>query len=397
MGEASGEPTRRVVNGKVVLSRGELVTSGIRTAPVIRGSVSTVLHLNGEVELAEDYVARITPRIAGVVREIGHQVGDRVARGDILCTLESLDLGGARAAYVIALAEARLAERNYHRWRQLYEKGLRTQNEFWAAENELTRARLNRDAARSKLKALGIEDDEIRVLEQKGSAAVSSRYTVKSPLDGIILDRQHMTPGEYLDPTMQIFLVADLSEVWVIAALYEKDLPAVQIGMQGTVRVRGYPEAAFEGRVAYVGEQADEKTRTLPVRLVVRTRLGPTGGSESEKPSSLDTFILRPDTFVTVDLETSGKRGVLVVPSSAVQTLDDRTVIFVQTSRSELTGNSHENEGTTTFEPRVVTVGAREPDGVEIISGVTADEEVVIENAYLLKSELERAKFGSEE
>jgi cobalt-zinc-cadmium efflux system membrane fusion protein len=408
--ERKGEPeeaTRRLVEGKVVLRREELATSGIRTAAVTTGSVAVGLHLNGEVELAEDRIARITPRIAGVVRDIHHQVGDRVARDETLCTLESMDLGGARAAYVTALAETRLAERNYRRWQQLYEKGLKTQNEFWAAENEFTRARLNRDAARSKLKALGVEDDEIRVLEQRGSAAVSNRYEVKSPLAGLILDRQHMTPGEYLDPTMQIFLVADLSEVWVIAALYEKDLPAVHVGMKGIVRVRDYPEAAFEGRVTYVGQQADEKTRTLPLRLVVRTRPGPADGRGGEKPSptsgTLDSFILRPDTFVTVDLETSRKRDVPVVPASAIQTLADRTVVFVRTippeyaEPSDQSGAPPTEEEVVAFEPRVVTVGAREADRVEVLSGVALGEEVAVENAYLLKSELERAKFGGEE
>lgn len=394
------ETIRRVVEGKVVLSRDELSTSGIRTAAVTTGSVAVSLHLNGEVELAEDHIARITPRISGVVLDIGHQVGDLVARGDILCTLESMDLGEARAAYVTALAETRLTERNYRRWQQLYENGLKTQNEFWAAENKFIRAKLDRAAARSKLKALGVEDDEIRILERKGSAAVSNRYEVKSPVAGFVLDRQHMTPGEYLDPTKQIFLVADLSELWVIAALYEKDLPAVHVGMKGIVRIRGYPDATFEGRVAYVGQQADEKTRTLPVRLTVQSWPEQAGGKSGKKQPQaigvLDAFILRPDTFVTVDLETSRKRGVLVVPSSAVQTVGDQTVVFIRTARPEHTQPSAK-EDAVAFEPRIVTVGAREANEVEVISGVALGEEVVVGNAYLLKSELERAKFADED
>ena len=386
-------------SGKVVLDEETLRSSGIRTAHVTTGAVAINLRLNGEVQLAEDRFSHVTPRLPGVVRMVHHTVGDAVSAGTPLCTLESMELGEARAAFVAAHAETSLAERNYQRWRQLYELGLKSQNEFWAAENQFTRARLSKEAAKNKLRALGLETAEIEALEKEGGLAVTNLYAVKSPITGTIMERHHVTLGEYLAPKDEIFLVADLSEVWVQAALYEKDLPAVRIGMRGVVYPQGFPEARFEGRVSHIGQQVEKKTRTVPLRLTVKN--GPL-------PGSTESLALRPELFTTVELETSHKTGVRLVPLAAVQTVRGETVVFVSSAATEPVpgpGGRHASDRPLrdqdhkgmAFERRVVTLGMREGESVEITQGVTAGEEVVVENAYLLKSEFEKSKFADDD
>jgi membrane fusion protein, heavy metal efflux system len=387
-----------LVDDKLVLDEETVQASGIRTAPVTTGTIAVNLRLTGEVQLAEDRFAHVTPRLPGVIRAVHHSVGDTVSAGTPLCTMESVELGEARAAFVSALAERTLARRNYRRWKQLFEKGLKTQNEFWVAENEFTRARLSMEAAKNKLKALGLENEEIAALERGGGRSVSTLYEVKSPIAGTILERHPITLGEYLAPKDAIFLVGDLSEVWVQAALYERDLPAVRMGMVGVVRPQGFTEARFEGRVTYLGQQVEEKTRTVPLRITVKN--GPL-------PGATEPFALRPALFVTVDLETSYKTGVLLVPHSAVQSVNGGAVVFVPSAVPEPSdhpptptlplaggGQGGGERESLAFERRAVSLGGHEGEVVEVMQGLSPGERVVVENAYLLKSELERARFA---
>lgn len=368
--EEHEEGRSHVVGGKIVLDEEAFRASGIRTAPAAVGSVALTLRVTGEIHLAEDRLAHVTPRIPGAIRSVERTLGDRVAPGEALCTIESVELGEARASHVSAHSELILAERNYARWKELFEKGLRTQNELWAAENELTRARIRHEAATGKLKALGIHDDEIAALE---TSTLSNRYTVVSPVGGSVLER-HATLGENVEAKDVMFLVADLSEVWVQAAIYEKDLASVRKGMAAVVRIQAYPELPFPGRVTYVGQKVDERSRTVPLRIAVKN--GPAPGGD-------EPFTLRPGMFATVDLETARREDVVVVPVAAVQTVGGETAVFVREAKKGVV-----------FERRVVTTGERDADNVEVVKGLKAGEEVVVENAFLLKSELEKSRIG---
>jgi len=401
------EGTSHIVDGKVVLDRDVVATAGILTAPVSRGSVAVSLTVTGEVQLAEDRVAHVTPRIPGAIREVHKTLGDEVAEGTPLATVESVDLGEARAAFVSAISERTLTERNYERWKELFEKGLKTQNELWAAENAFTRAKLNVEAGMGKLKALGIAREEIEELEKGGTSIITNRYQVRSPIAGSILDR-HATLGENVEAKDQMFLVADLAEVWVQAAVYVKDLSAVRNGMRGSVKIQGLPERTFKGSVTYVGQRVDEKTRTAAIRIAIKNE--PLSGTQ-------ERFALRPGMFATVDLETSRRDDVLVVPLPAIQTVAGETVVFVQDASAkaaaqgehdppreavagghEESHDGHEHEtpqpGAVAFERRVVALGGRDGVVAEVLKGVEVGEAVVVKNAYLLKSEFEKSRIS---
>lgn len=363
----SREPARLpAADGQLTLDEATLSTSDVKVETVSPGRIPLGLTLAGEVELAQGRFSHVTPRLSGAVRELLVEVGAAVSSGTTLCTLESVELGEARAALVAAIAERAIAERNFERWKQLFEKGLRTQNEFWLAENQLTRARLAVDAQASRLKAFGIDDAEIAELEHADRRAVTNRFAVRSPLTGVVIDRR-ATLGEFVAPQDHLFLVADLSTVWVVAALHQRDLGSVRRGMPARVMVGGSGE--YPGVVTYVGQQVDERTRTVPLRVSVDNALL-TGANE---------YALRPAMFATVELATGEREARVVVPRSALQRFGGETIVFACTRRGG---------GKAVFERRSVVTGASDGQRIEVVSGVAPGEQIATENAHLLASVL---------
>lgn len=428
------EEESRVQGDKAVLDAEAVKAAGLRSEPARSGSVAVSLEVSGEVQVPDERIAHVTPRVSGVVRDIHKARGDVVAAGAPLAVIESADLGEARSAYDAAVTDLKLAEANAETWRrrsqsgggaasstaggwleldqaladqsaalteksvaerayarmkELAERGLRSRTELLAAEADLTRAQSRAEAAARRITVLGaVADNELVRARQKHQAAQAklralggdadagaergaTRVVVRSPIPGVVTTRE-LTVGQTVEATAKIFSVADLREVWITAALYDRDVAAVRQGQAAIVRVQGLGEAFFKGRVIQVGPQVDEKTRTLPVRIAVRNQ------------QNGNDFVLRPGMFATVALETSRKTNVLVVPAAAVQSLDGQPVVFVETPLSEGAA----------YQRRQITLGARDQDVVEVREGITAGDRVVVANAYLLKSEFERSKLS---
>ena len=430
-GESHTEDEGRVQGDKAVLDSDAVKAAGLRSEPVRSGSVAVLLETVGEIQAPDGRVAHVTPRVSGVVREISKTRGESVAAGAPLATIESAELGEARAAYDLAIADLAVAERNVESWRhhvqggaapssvggwvdldqalgekaaavterdvverafnrikELEARGLRSRTELLAAEADLMKARARAEAAERRVRVLGaVADIELARARQRADAASAklqafggetgaggdrvTRVVIRSPIAGVVSGRD-LTVGQTVEATAKIFSVVDLSEVWVIAALYDRDLMAVRQGQPATIRVQGLGDATFKGKVIQVGPGIDEKSRTLPVRIAVRN------------PASANGFALRPGMFATVALETARKPGALLIPTAAVQSLDGQPVVFVETPLSSGAA----------YQRRPVKLGSRDQDTVEVVEGLSADERVVVANAYLLKSEFERSKIS---
>lgn len=425
--EESGET--RVKGDKVVLDAEAVKAAGLQSRPVAAGSVPISLSALGEVQVPDQRVAYVTPRVSGVVREIYKARGETVRAGDALAAIDSADLGDARAAYDTAATELALAERNVDAWRgyqesrppgsrvgwleldqaiaerhaaetelsvaeraydrlkELQERGLRSRTELITAEADLARAKARIEATSRRIEVLGqVAVNDLARVRQRRSAAETklqslgsdlgaadrspARVIVRSPIPGLVTGRD-LTLGQTVDPTARIFSIADPSEVWVTAAIYDQDVRAVRPEQPAIVRVRGLGDEAFKGRVVQVGPQVDEKTRTLPVRVAVQNQRVAAGAG------------LRPGMFATVDIELSRKPGI-VVPLAAVQTVNGESVVFVETPLSEGAA----------YQRRPVKLGPGDDQVVEVLEGVAEGERVVVANGYLLKSEFERSKIG---
>lgn len=425
------EESSRIKGDKAVLDAEAVKAGGIKSEPAKVGSVAVALSALGEVQSPDDRIAHVTPRVSGVVREIYKARGERVKTGDALAAIDSADLADARAALDAARTERDLAERNAAAWRshqatpaaggpvgwieleqalaerraadaelsvadraytrmkELEARGLRSRTELLAAEAELTRAQTRGEAAKSRVAMLGqvatvdlgratqrLAAAETRLTSLGGDPSSSAergsaRVLVRSPIAGVVMARD-LTLGQTVEPTARVFSIADPSEVWVTAAIFDQDVASVRPDQPATIRVQGLGDTVFKGRVVQVGPQVDEKTRTLPVRVAIRNGSGGAGA------------LLRPGMFATVELEKSRAAGRVVVPVAAIQTVGGESVVFVETPLGE----------SASYQRRPVKTGARDGEVVEIVDGLGDGERVVVSNAYLLKSEFERSKIG---
>jgi multidrug efflux pump subunit AcrA (membrane-fusion protein) len=188
-------------------------------------------------------------------------------------------------------------------------------------------------------------------------------YPLRAPFDATVIEK-HITLGEKLSDESSTFTIADLSTVWVDLSVYQKDLSLVRKGQHVEVTAGpGLPK--IEGTISYVGPVIGEQTRTALARVVLDNRSG----------------ALRPGTFVNADVLVDKVTAKVAVPKDVIQDLDDRKVVFVQTEHS--------------FEPRIVTIGRSNDACVEITSGLSVGEKIVIKNSFRLKAELEKVAGGA--
>lgn len=332
-----------------VLSR-----NGIRLGTAEAGVLAGAFEVPAEVQLNPDRVAHISPLVEGQLLSVDVTLGDRVEAETQLARLRSVELGQARAELSRTTSLRDVAEQNRDRQRRLREEGISSERSLLEAELAYEQADAERDAARSRLRVFGL----------RGGSGPD--MTLESPIAGVVVER-HATRGENVSPDDTLFIVADLSRVWVIGRVYEQQVAQVAPGMNATLTLNAYPGRTWTGTVDFVGATLDESTRTLPIRV------------EIDNPDGL----LRPGLFGSLRLASGQPTSTsVVVPLSAVQTVDNRTVVFVP---------GHEDGE---FAAHPVTTGRENTRQVEVLEGLEPGARIVVEGAFILKSELMRGELG---
>jgi RND family efflux transporter MFP subunit len=219
-------------------------------------------------------------------------------------------------------------------------------------------------ATRQRLILLGLSRNQIQQL--RDASQVVSDITVQAPGDGVVIART-ANPGQVVTAGQELFTVTDLTTVWVIGDLYEKDFAAVRVASPATVIVPGAPERRPAGRVAYIDPRVDPATRTAKVRVEVSNSRGD----------------LRLGMFVNVAFETAGDRRAILIPRAAVQSIGGRTVVYVPTEGEE--GK---------FAERLVKLGRTVGESVEVIEGLKPGERIVTDGSFFLRAEAGRMRAG---
>lgn len=380
---AEGEPVASEVADVIRVAEEMRERIGLKSEPVGQRAVTEIIQATGVVAPNETRVAHIRLLAPGRVEQVHVRVGDRVQAGQPLLVYDNVEVGDLAGDYVAgaagverALAEAEVARRSLQRAAKLVEVGglARAEHERREAEHqralaEVTSARATMANTERKLQRFGLGASELAQLRASpGDAASWSRTTVRAPFGGVVTAAD-VAPGEVVDTERELFTVADLSTVWVIADVYQKDIAVVRPGQQGQITTETYPGESFAGRITYVSDVLDPGTRTAKVRCEVPNRDGR----------------LKLQMFVTIGIPTTTVRTeAVVVPAAAVQQIDEDTVVFVQT-------------GDDTFEKRVIQTGPSAAGWVSVVAGLATGERVVTEGAFMLKSKLKAASIGEGE
>jgi cobalt-zinc-cadmium efflux system membrane fusion protein len=341
---AASENTIRIA--KEMLRDLRMTTAVVESRP--GGEGTAVL---AELRVDEERYAEISSAIAARAVRLVAAPGDRVAAGQSLLELASLDVGKARGEYREAEARRALAAQALTRKRGLAEERIAPLREVQEAEADVRAAEAAFAAADATLESLGVE-----------SAGQGGAFALRTPIAGVVLERS-VVLGQVVEPGRVLFRVADLRTLWLVAHASERDALRVRGGSFARVSLPALPGKTFTARVALVGKQVDAASRTIPVRLQVKNEDGE----------------LRPGMSATVWLPV-GEGGTLVtVPAAAVQRLHESWCVFIP-----------KDEGA--FEVRPVARGRDLGGEVEVLSGVSPGETVVVEGAFLLKAEGEKAE-----
>jgi cobalt-zinc-cadmium efflux system membrane fusion protein len=343
-----------VLEGNLIrFSPGFAERAGIALAVAEPQEVAPVVVVPGVVALDARRVAAVGARVPGRVREVLHLEGDDVRAGEVLAIIESTELGRAQAEVLKLRAreEAALADRR--REEELAAARVSSRREAQAAEAAAVSARAERLAAELAVRALGGD------VEFPGAEIGTLR--LRTPIGGRVLSAG-ATRGKSLEADDTPFQVADLSRVWIVLSVFERDLPAVRPGDAVDVTPQGRPGDVLRGKVARVGDVISRDTRSAEVRV------------EVENPDRR----LRPGESVTARIHgMGGGRRWVTVPADAVATVDGKPTLFVarEPTRVEIRG---------------VTLGPAGEQRVAVAEGLAAGEQVVSAGVFALKSEIFR-------
>lgn len=355
----SDEQEHEELPKRLTLSPQVVADAKIRTEPATPETLAETLTLPGELSADPDKLATVASPISGRLESVRFREGSIVKKGDALAVLRVPDIARAKADYAGFQAKALAARGNSDRLDQLAERGLAAQQEVMSARADADALQAQSRAAQELLRAMGA-----------GSNAVSSELTLRAPISGVVIARNAVV-GQPVAIEQTIATIADLDEAWFLARVFEKDLERLKMGARAEVRLNAYPERSFEGTVEYIGRQIDPVARTLTARI----RIGN------------DKGLLSVGLFGTAFVETAQRNAgaaVLVVPRTAIVNIGNSPAVFVR-----------EPDGD--FLLHEVVLGGHALGKTQVVSGLRAGEQVVVDGAFTLKSIALKSTFGEED
>lgn len=342
----------------------KLENAHLKIEPVIAQPIASTaggLRTTGTIEANAYKVTPVMPIAGGIVRQVLPELGDKVEHGQKLATIFSTELADAQTAYLSMQAEIERHHQKYQRAEKLVEIGAASREEFEEvkAEYKIEQAKLT--ATRQKLLLLGMSAKQIDGLSD--SNQMSALISVDAPVSGTILNRT-VNAGEVVTMGKELFRIADLSTVWVIGQIYEKDFANVRIGTQTIITTSAYSGKTFAGRISYIDPRVEPQMRTAQIRIEVRN------------PDQM----LRLGMFVDVIFGGSASfatrgQSVVSVPTGAIQVLGAKQVVFVEMNQPGL------------FAQREVSTGQESNGRVPLYAGLNIGERIVTEGSFLLRAE----------
>ncbi len=349
--------------------------AGIQTAFAFVQRMPRTLSVAGQVAMDEQYTSHLGTIADGRITAVNVLPGAAVRRGQMLGSLHSHmvheTVGSLVQAYAAfhrqqgAVAFAKQAQDRYH---HLYSIQAASLEESQRADQDLLEAqRMLVDAEAN----VHMEREHLSELLQVAPESLNPNnlydrelIPIRSPIDGVVITR-NVSVGQVVDTGFDAFDISNLATIWVTAAVNQQDISFIHGGAAANVVTTGFPDQVFHGRVAMVGDTLDPQTRTIPVRIVV-----PNPGMK-----------LRPGMFASVHIAEPATRDAVFVPEDALQNINGMPVVFVTADG-------------VTFQARTVNVGTRSMGKAEIIDGLKAGDRIVVNGAFMVKSEMLKGTMG---
>ncbi|KAB8044569.1 efflux RND transporter periplasmic adaptor subunit [Janthinobacterium aquaticum] len=334
-------------DGVIGLSAQQMQSAGISVAKAAPASMGNVVQLPGEVRFNEDLTAHIVPRTPGVADSVSADLGQAVRKGQVLAVISSPVLADLRSASLAAQKRLALAQVTFQREKKLWEDKISAEQDYLQAQIALREAEIAAQSAKSKLSALGAAD--------VGADGALSRYVLRAPFNGVIVEK-HIALGEAVKEDANVFLLSDLSSVWVEIVVTPRDLEKVRVGE--TVRITSAAnDTTATGKVSYVGNLLGEQTRTAKARVAIAN----------------PNLAWRPGLFVNAAVLRGERQVPVAVAADAVQTIDGKSVVFIQVDKG--------------FKAQPVKTGDSDGKLVEIVEGLAAGAPYAAAGSYVLKAE----------
>ena len=348
----SEEAREPAAEGVVTLSARQIADAGIEVVRPTVGGVAGAIDAPGTVEGDPQGVQVVSAAISGRVVSLTRNLGQSVGRGQTLAVIESREAASLKAEVEAARARAALAQSNLRREQRLFAERVSPEQDLIAARTAATEANIALRLAQQQLSATG------------GGGGAFNRIGVASPISGQVIARS-ATLGQTVAADAELYRIANLSRVTVTAALPPADAGRVRPGTRAEVTAPGRRQ---EGRVTFVSPVLAEATRLVPVVVTLDN-----GSGQWRVGEAVGVSILVP----------AGGDRTVTVPSTAVQTVEGKPVVFVRTP--------------TGFRATPVTLGRRIGDQVAVTDGLTGDERIASTNSFTLKADLGKGEAVEEE
>lgn len=335
----------------LILEPGSPQLAKLRILPAQEVPAAAAEPLNGKVTLDEDHTARIFSPVMGRALRIAVKVGDHVKAGQVLMQMDSPDLGSAVADVRKAEADLALKRHALERNQLLYDNGVLAQKDLESAQSDLAHSEAEAARARGRLHNLG-------------GARSDENYAVRTPIAGVVADRQ-VNPGLEVRPDAQnpLFTITDPGRLWAVIDLPERDLVKVKPGQPISLEVDAYPGETFSGKVLSIGTLLDPATRRVSVRCSVDSK----GGR------------LKPEMYARIIPLSEDRHMVVRIPNSSLVTEGLYSFVFTETAPGKL-------------QKRRVTLGEQTREYAVVRAGLSAGEQVVTSGAILINAELSQGQ-----
>jgi Cu(I)/Ag(I) efflux system membrane fusion protein len=291
----------------------------------------------GRVDFDEERMVHLHPKTEGWIQKLKvDKTGQWAKKGTELLTIYSPQLVSSQQEYLLALNNLKALESSPF-------------EDIRQGALDLVKT------GRERLELLDVSEHQIQELEETRS--IKKGLHIHTPADGIVM-KIGVREGQFVTPATELYMIADLSQVWVYADIYEYELPWVQIGDTAKIQLAGIPGKQFEGHLDYIYPYAESKTRTIKARLIF------------DNPEQL----LKPNMFAEVTIYAGRKIDAIVIPDEAIVRSGTRTKVFVVRGKGK-------------FEPRTVKLGIASEGQVQVLEGLSAGEEIVTSSQFLIDSE----------